>query len=169
RLLKAYHYGLLPVINDPDGVAVLESLLHAEDLASKPGGYVVDVIEEGALFPRKTPAEKYAYANYKTKQDDNLDKSWSDYQYGSKNQIINLESELSSKKSSYKGAGQFSVNREYVPSSLRVKDSGMSRLYEDLFQKPSRGTPTPEKTTRKMVPFRRALPRYWEPKDPAIL
>ena len=52
KILAAFHYDLLSEIQDPDGLAQLESLLHAEDFESKPGGFVVDTIEQGDLFPR---------------------------------------------------------------------------------------------------------------------
>lgn len=180
RLLTAYHYGLLAVINDADGIASLESLLHTEDFASRPGGYVVETIEEGDLFPKKTPAEKYAYANFKDRflmgetlaADQAQVRPLGVIQAQQRNQVLRLEDERTSEKATVKGVGQFSVNMRYVEAPLVMQQAGMTSLYNQLYKEgPAINdllNPT-IRPTRKLVPIRRALPRFWEPKDPAVL
>jgi hypothetical protein len=49
RVLEAFHYGLLPLLGESSGQAVLDSLLHSEDFCSKSGGFVIDRVGESYL------------------------------------------------------------------------------------------------------------------------
>lgn len=46
RMFSAFHYGLLPLVSSPDGLASLDQYLHDQTFSSSPGGSVTDTIEQ---------------------------------------------------------------------------------------------------------------------------
>ena len=166
RMLTAFHYGLLSTLQDPDGPAALESLLHSEDFQSKPGGFVVDMIEQGDYFPQQKPGRTYlnttvqAAAQPVTQQlKPNIVQQ----------PLYHLDSDIKTKPAFDDGTGRFGVNLEYARATLDAKVGALSDLYDDLLYDPDIKKNVYNPTPREKVAVRRAMPRFWEPKDPVLL
>lgn len=148
KILAAFHYGLLPELDKADGLAALETLLHGEDFGSKPGGYIVDTIEEGDLFPQAATSEAGAgQAGRAAKKD-------SRFGGGAR----------------FEGVGQYGIPTSRVEKRFVVSKRGFNEVLADHAHSvtPTAGERA-EQRPRKAVPLRRGMPRYWYPNDPVIL
>ncbi|HVE77347.1 MAG TPA: hypothetical protein VNA89_00670 [Gemmatimonadaceae bacterium] len=62
KVYAAFHSGLLAELDEPDGLSRLEAMLHSDDFASTPGGFVTETIAEGDVFTdparSETPSER---------------------------------------------------------------------------------------------------------------
>ena len=141
RLLNAQALGLLADVQQIDGLAKLESLLHAEDFESQPGGYIVDTVEEGDLIPEQGGSESRnkPFPGRKRK--------------GTSNNFQGTKT----------AAGGHKERRPTAPKVMyghTMADLKESMQGRDL---------TLAKNPRKIRAVKNPLPRYWEPKDPVIL
>lgn len=151
RIFNAYHYGMLPELQQPDGLAFLESMLHAADFESRPGGFVTETIKQGDAFPNLSSSE----ANKVTLFDDPStsrkdDAAAAHYRtFGRKGTKFYKEKRIKR---------TFAFSRKDI--ALARDDQKRSRDPGYFQRKPN---------PRKTVTVRRAMPRYWAPKDPVIL
>ena len=141
RLLDAFATGALADLSQPSGLARLESLLHAEDFASSPGGFVVDQIEQGDLFP---PAA------------------------GSETPGTRGQSDAGLFKSRANESGQLKVQRSFFRA-----DASLAELREGM-QKPQKrpsksAGQAPGGQARRTETVRRAMPRWFQPRDPVLM
>ncbi len=141
RIYNGYHYGLLPELQQQDGLATLESLLHAEDFESQPGGFILDTISQGDLFPKLSSTESVP-----TKYD-TMDTSSS--------KIDALRTE---KLEAHAIKSRFYIRRDKI---VQAKDALLKIKDPFAFEKPIK--------PREQLTIRKAMPRYWQPKDPIIL
>ena len=151
RIFNAYHYGMLSELKQPDGLASLESLLHAEDFESRPGGFVTDTIEQGDAFPSLSSSE----ANTVTLL---------------KDPAISRENDSASvlyRSTKQNRAAIYREKRTRRVFAFSRKDIALARDGLQIARDPGSSLPGPN--PRKTVTIRRAMPRYWEPKDPVIL
>ena len=151
RIFNAYHYGMLSEIKQTDGLASLESLLHGADFESRPGGFVSDTIEQGDAFPSLSSSE----ANTVTLL---------------KDPAASRENDTASvqyRKTGGKRGAVYKEKRTRRVFAFSRKDIALARDGLQIARDPGyfhRGA-----NPRKTVTIRRAMPRYWEPKDPVIL
>jgi hypothetical protein len=139
ELLIGFQYGLLQQLDDPDGLAALEALLHAEDFDARPGEIAVDMIEEGDLLSVETPP------------------------------LPRTPVDLDRKQIDQRGIGNAQINFAFEPAIMRARTDSISELtYRVLADKLDIEAPIKRKP-RATVPFRRAMPRYWSPKDPVVM
>lgn len=151
RIFNAYHYGMLSELQQPDGLASLESLLHGADFESRPGGFVTDTIEQGDAFPSLSSSEANTVTLFK------------DPAASPENDTTSVKY----RKSAWSRAAVYKEKRTRRVFALSRKDIALARDDLQLARDPGyfhRGA-NPQKT----VTIRRAMPRYWEPKDPVIL
>jgi hypothetical protein len=144
RLLDAFATGALSELSQQSGLARLESHLHAEDFSSLPGGFVVDQIEQGDAFAPASGAETP----------------------GAPRQSVPA------------GAGQdrfgtFSVpsikaQRRFFKAGASVSDL-QQRLDQGSSGAAARPGQAPAAQARATETVRRALPRWFEPRDPVLL
>ncbi len=188
KILAAFHYDLLNEIQDPDGLAQLESLLHAEDFESKTGGFVVDTIEQGDLFPRDSgdvarevvhirdfwlPTYSFTEAVPSSPASELLASAVAiDRGTSSKEKALKWASTMKADDSAtgYLGTG-IRVEKSYQSQPLRAQRGSfveatarIDASVADVIQ----GAKLKQRP-RKTVAFRRARPRYWEPHEPVIL
>jgi hypothetical protein len=143
RTLAAFHHGSLSDLSLQSGIARLESTLHAEDFTSSPGGFVVSEIEQGDMFP---PAS------------------------GSENSV---------RPSAARGTTDDARTTEILISKTFY---GAGLALADLVQKVQRGADSagaaaraeapggaPAGSPRRTETVRRAMPRWYEPRDPVVL
>ena len=144
RLLDAFATGALADLSQPSGLARLESLLHGEDFSSSPGGFVVDQIEQGDMFSPTAGAETPSTPRAKAKPGDGLDAS------------------------SQRSKAQLQVRRSFYRS-----DSTIGELREAMLRPDKRpGTSAaqaPGAQPRTTETVRRAMPRWFQPRDPMLL
>ncbi|MBV1921068.1 MAG: hypothetical protein KUG73_10325, partial [Pseudomonadales bacterium] len=150
RIYNSYHYGMLPELQEQDGLAMLESLLHSEDFESRPGGFVTDSIMEGDAFPNLSSTE----ANQIKKSPQ-----------ANKRPIA----QKTGKQAAWDRKKNSGEKNKTIKSTFYVRKDHIVYAKEDIIkrrgQPPFRKTPTP----RRSVAIRKAMPRYWQPKDPVIL
>ncbi|PCJ46306.1 MAG: hypothetical protein COA99_02990 [Moraxellaceae bacterium] len=164
RIYNSHHYGLLPEIQQQDGLATLESLLHSEDFESRPGGFVTDSIMEGDLFPNLssteanrvkpgpfTPPSRKPFDKYHKQRTPNA-KTVREIKRNNSN-IPNIPNSHTSPNNA-----TFTIKRYDI---TLVKEELQQIINPNLFTR----MPKP----RKSVAIRKAMPRYWQPKDPVIL
>lgn len=148
KILAAFHYGLLPELDKPDGLAALETLLHSEDFGSKPGGFIVDTIEQGDLFPQAATSEG---GDRKTGRTAKIDS-----RFGGTTR--------------FEGVGQYGISTARVEKKFVVSKRGFNEILADNALSL---TPSAEERAklrpRRSIPLRRSMPRYWYPNDPVIL
>ena len=144
RIYNGYHYGLLPELQEQDGLATLESLLHSEDFESQPGGFVTDTIMEGDAFPDLSSSEANSIERKKV---------W--------------EHQGRKQKSTVKKDDK--KTRSNVKSRFFVRKDGMALTKENMLKKANPDTFKRKAKPRKSVAIRKSMPRYWQPKDPVIL
>ncbi|MBU1169193.1 MAG: hypothetical protein KKD44_06470 [Proteobacteria bacterium] len=149
RIYNAYHYGMLPELRQQDGLALVESLLHAEDFESRPGGYVTEKIDQGDLFPSLSSRQ----ANRVTHKDN-------PYARETKENIQTLKSAAEEKLT--KKAPD--VKREF-----RTSRNDITRVRDRMQWVDNQDLSGHVVNTRKSIGVRRAMPRYFEPKDPVLL
>ncbi|MCF6282851.1 MAG: hypothetical protein L3J28_11705 [Candidatus Polarisedimenticolaceae bacterium] len=141
RIYNGYHYGLLPELQQQDGLATLESLLHAEDFESQPGGFILDSISQGDLFPKLSSTEtvrtKYNTIDASSSKVDAL-------------KTATLEERAIESR--------FYIHRDEI---VQAKDALLKARDPFAFEKPIK--------PREKITIRKAMPRYWQPKDPIIL
>lgn len=144
RIYNGYHYGLLPELQQQDGLATLESLLHSEDFKSQPGGFVTDSIMEGDAFPNLSSSEANAIE---------------------RNTVDNFRGR-EQKKAAKKGNNRANSK---VKSRFYVRKDDVTVTKENMRQKANPYLYKRKAKMRKSVAIRKAMPRYWQPKDPVIL
>ena len=144
RIYNAYHYGLLPELQEQDGLATLESLLHSEDFESQPGGFVTDTIMDGDAFPDLSSSEANSIERKKV---------WK--HRGRRQKSATKKDEKTS--------------RSTVRSRFFVRKDGLALTKENIRQKANPEFFKRKPRPRKSVAIRKAMPRYWQPKDPVIL
>jgi hypothetical protein len=192
RILSAFHYGLLDQLSDPDGLAALESLLHSEDFVPKPGGFMIDFIEQGDLFPRTARSEGgklrasrgevvatkertyQAWSTLPVERDDlDIRKHTvggdaqahrtvrATYRHASANpEHLNVRA---------RSASETTV-RAYKDTPITAPGGGAGLLAEQVRERFGGNLPTlTDSVKRRKVATRRALPRFWEPRDPVVL
>jgi len=145
RVLDAFATGALPELSQQSGLARLEALLHAEDFASRPGGFVVDRIEQGDAFAPASGAE--TPPPYRSN--------------GAAGLFAGIKDAVE-----IRGGGQ--VKRKFFRAGASMKE-----LQEDLEtddDKPrARAGDAPTQQSRRWESVRRPLPRWFEPRDPVLL
>jgi hypothetical protein len=182
RVLSAFHHGLLAQIQQPDGLGVLESFLHAEDFQSKPGGFYEDQIEQGDIFPDQSPTDKgkikaligrlyEAHSQITLDRDQGVKAPPATKSVGSQDKLrLAPETGGSYQGLRQQGPGQ-SVLRTYIPATFgQTSDKALAELNEEVRQRDE--TPANQQTAgnrRRLETVRRALPRFWEPRDPVVL
>ena len=148
RIYNAYHYGMLPELQQRDGLALIESLLHAEDFESRPGGYVTETIEQGDIFHSLSSSE----AGRVTLKDN---------PYSEKTRETYPQAKANAKAETLKTT--IRSKREFSTSKKDIS------LVRERLEWDRRDLSTQAPNARKSIGIRRAMPRYWEPKDPVIL
>jgi len=140
RLLDAFACGALGDLSQQSGLAKLESQLHAEDFASIPGGFVVDTVEQGDSFPPASGSETPPVPG-STRRDEG--------------EVFTLPSGL---------AG--GVKRKFFQTS-----SSMQALHAQLgpAQASAPAGSAPAAQPRSSETVRRAMPRWYQPRDPVVL
>ena len=141
RLLDAFATGALSDLSQSSGLARLESLLHGEDFASSPGGFVVDQIEQGDLFAPSA---------------------------GSETPGTRGQTDKGLLKTQDSDTRQLKVQRSFFRA-----DASLSELRERM-QNPGKrpgGTAgqAPAGRPRTTETVRRAMPRWFQPRDPVLL
>lgn len=149
RVFNAYHYGMLPELQQQDGLALVESLLHSEDFESRPGGFVTDTIMQGDAFPNLSSSEANRV-------------SWLDDIPAKEKSKTNRDYTLKTKKTVH--TKKPAVKRVF---STQKKDISLVRDRQAMAMDPAAFVRVVN--SRKPVAVRRAMPRYWEPKDPVVL
>lgn len=151
RTLAAFHHGSLSDLALESGIMRLESTLHAEDFTSRPGGFVVAEIEQGDMFPPASGSENSPRPPGRSAKFDVFDKT----QLGVQKKF-------------------FSVGLELGQVAERVSSSGGGNGRRDE----DGGTPSrapappgsaPAGAPRRTETVRRAMPRWYEPRDPVVL
>lgn len=141
RLLDAFATGALSDLSQQSGLAQLESHLHAEDFSSLPGGFVVEQIEQGDQFAPASGAETPPAPS----------------------QTV-LPGSGQSRGDKYAGSGG-KVKRRYYRAGASLQE-----LQEDLSDGPKRGAGSaPAAQPRATETVRRAMPRWFQPRDPVLL
>jgi len=164
KLYAAFHYGLLSEIQERDGLANLESLLHSEDFESRPGGFVTDTIMQGDAFPDLSSDEankiKMSGSSISARE-----KTFADYDTSTMHYRTAAEAQPESgQPESVHGRSKGQVQRKF---SIKKEDITITRDRHDFFVNPEGAANIAN--PRKAITIRRAMPRFWEPKDPVIL
>ncbi|MBL8329115.1 MAG: hypothetical protein JNJ71_09710 [Rubrivivax sp.] len=154
RLLDAFACGAMSDLSQPSGLARLESQLHAEDFSSRPGGFVVDTLEQGDAFVTSSGAE----------------------------------SPPAPRASG--GGGQASLNpaakglSDVAGVKVRTRfyraDSTLQMLHDAMggpsgpsgpssADRPAPAGSAPASAPRTRETVRRAMPRWYQPRDPVLL
>ncbi|MCP4427245.1 MAG: hypothetical protein GY803_22380 [Chloroflexi bacterium] len=172
KILSAFHYGMLPELSQPDGLATLESLLHGEDFVSKPGGFVVDTIDEGDLFPQRARSEvapNQISQPVARKRSGNVSLA-KETELKAKSSPAFYVLEDEPKAAAYDGIGRYGVNLSFQKEKFAVQDKPFANILAEynpsVIEKVGNAF---RKRPRRRVPIRRAMPRYFEPRDPVIL
>lgn len=144
RLLDAFATGALADLSQQSGLARLESQLHAEDFSSLPGGFVIDQIQQGDAFALASGAETPAPP----------------------------------RGTAPPGSGSTRGDK-YAGAAIRVQRSffkagaGLSELQQRMSD--NGGKPVahpgqaPSAQARATETVRRAMPRWFQPRDPVLL
>lgn len=146
RTMAAFHAGALPELSLDSGIARLESALHADDFTSKPGGFVLGEIEQGDMFPPASGVESSARPS---------------------NRSAPTGSTGSGTKSKFDA---LKVERTFFRANATL-----SELIEGVSS--SAGSPAatslpgaaPAGNPRRTETVRRAMPRWYQPRDPVVL
>jgi len=144
RLLDAFATGALSELSQQSGLARLESHLHAEDFSSLPGGFVVDQIQQGDAFAPASAAETPSAPRHTAPAGAGRDR----------NEKF--------------AASQIKAQRRFFKAGASVHEL-QQRLDEDPDQPKSRASQAPAAQPRATETVRRALPRWFEPRDPVLL
>ncbi len=142
RLLDAFATGAIGELSQPSGLARLESTLHAEDFASRPGGFVVDRIEQGDAFAPASGAETAAAPRF------------TDPSAGS-GKLLDQRFIKS--------------QRSFFKAGATVQELHQRMREDDGDAKRPRPGAAPQAQARGTETVRRALPRWFEPRDPVLL
>lgn len=141
RLLDAFATGALSDLSQQSGIARLENHLHAEDFSSMPGGFVVDQIEQGDQFAPASGAETPPAPRHTAQAGDGVVRG--DKYEGR---------EIKVKRSFYKAGATL--------QELQSSMSGSAKRAADA---------APQAQARRSETVRRAMPRWFEPRDPVLL
>ena len=177
KVAEAFHYGMLSALDESDGLAALESLLHSEDFASRPGGFVVEHIAEGDIVPRVEPRHVYAGARAEmigreiwaeSIRASDATRLLRDRPglYG----VSRTEGAVSARDTEEKKQEKKAPHFSYQQKPFLVEQASLAEMMAEHVLAPGAVAETEvEKHPRRLVPVRRAMPRYYEPKDPLIL
>jgi hypothetical protein len=143
RLLDAFATGALSDLSQQSGLARLESQLHAEDFSSLPGGFVVDQIQQGDAFAPASGAETPALPR------------------------------TSSPPGGGVARGDKTLAAIKVHRSFYKAGASLHELHQGLDEDPQKPKTQPGKApaaqARATETVRRAMPRWFEPRDPVLL
>lgn len=144
RLLDAFATGALSDLSQESGLARLESQLHAEDFSSLPGGFVVDQIQQGDAFAPASGAETPAPPRTTTPSGGGVTR-------GDKT----LGAAIKVQRSFYKAGASLHELQQ--------------RMEEDPQKPRTQPGKAPAAQARATETVRRAMPRWFEPRDPVLL
>ncbi len=142
RTLAAFHHGSLSDLALESGIARLESTLHAEDFTSRQGGFVVAEIEQGDMFPPASGSENSVRPPKNSGKFDKFDRT-----------------ELQVKRTWFKGGQSLAQASESVSGGSSSAPSSA----------PTPPGSAPAGNPRRTETVRRAMPRWYEPRDPVVL
>jgi len=143
RLVDAFSTGALADLGQPSGLARLEDLLHAEDFATRPGGFVLDQIEQGDLFP---PAS------------------------GSESPPVPGSTRREPESPLVKGLNKGFKEMAQPARKFFRADASMHELMAGLPGSSSqKADAAPQARPRTLETVRRAMPRWFEPRDPVVM
>jgi hypothetical protein len=143
RTMAAFHAGSLADLSLESGITRLEAAMHADDFTSKPGGFVLSEIEQGDLFPPASGVESEARPS-------------------------NRSAPSGSTNVTSRAFGTLKVERNFFRAGLSLSDlidstsSGGASTTQPPGQAPA-GSP------RRSETVRRAMPRWYQPRDPVVL
>lgn len=141
RLLDAFATGALSDLSQQSGIARLENHLHAEDFSSLPGGFVVEQIEQGDQFAPASGAETPPVPRQTAQPGDG---------------VARFE--------------QFAGKEIKVQRSFFKAGATLQELQQKLSGSPQRrAEAAPSAQARRTETLRRAMPRWFEPRDPVLL
>jgi hypothetical protein len=159
RLLEAFMLGGLRDLEQPDGQARVDALLHASAFASRDGGYVEEQIPQQALPPSTPPVPQGSV----TPDGPGIFKQPSDFTPGKVTDLAAVE-DTSVSAVSRIGSQAFVTKERF--SEISILKGGLSEAVHQLgtgASKPGPGIPAQNRTVK------RALPRLFQPSDPVIL
>lgn len=142
RTLAAFHHGSLTDLALESGIARLESTLHAEDFTSRQGGFVVSEIEQGDMFPPASGSENSVRPPKNAGKFDKFDRT-----------------ELQVKRTWFTGGQSLAQASESVHGGSSSAPSSA----------PTPSGSAPAGNPRRTETVRRAMPRWYEPRDPVVL
>lgn len=134
RMFAAFHYGILPLVSSPDGLASLDQYLHDQTFSSSPGGSVTDTIEQDDMSGEPMRAAMV--------------------------------------KAPAGGQSRIAVDAQFIHAGKRMDElaydarPGAAAQLEDILRVPMKSA---TERPRVMVQVQRALPRFFQPTDPALL
>lgn len=143
RTMAAFHSGALADLSLESGIARLESSMHSDDFTSTIGGFVLSEIEQGDLFPPASGVESSARPS-------------------------NRSAPESSGSSLFETVGSLKVSRNFFTAN-----AGLAELVDKIGGGESSTPQTPGEapagSPRRTETVRRAMPRWYQPRDPVVL
>jgi hypothetical protein len=141
RVMAAFHAGSLGDLSLEGGIARLEAALHADDFESSPGGFVLSDIEQGDMFPPASGSESRGRPAGTARE-----------------------------SAAASGMGKITeVSRQAKRSFFRTEQD-LAQVIESLAGRPRTGSAAaPAASPRRIETVRRAMPRWYQPRDPVVL
>jgi hypothetical protein len=157
RVLEAFMLGGLRDLEQPDGQARVDALLHASAFASRDGGYVEEQIPQQALPPSTSPVPQGSV------QPDGpgIFKQPSDFTRGKLIDVVAVKDTTASAVSKI-GSEAFLTKERF--SEVSILKGGLAEAVNRVVAGPSPPVIPVQNRTVK-----RALPRLFQPSDPVIL
>ena len=152
RTLAAFHHGSLNDLSLESGLTRLETTLHAEDFNASPGGFVVSELEQGDMFPPASNSENSVRPPQRTTGADATDAKG----FATEVRFFREDETLATLKNVVTGGNGSGSNGS----------GGKTRLENGA---PPPAGSAPAGNARRTETVRRAMPRWFQPRDPVVL
>ncbi|MGA9965996.1 MAG: hypothetical protein WBQ10_12420 [Terriglobales bacterium] len=157
RVLEAFLLGALRDLDQPDGQARVDALLHASAFATRDGGFVNDSITQQGLPPQTPPIPSTPV----TPSDAGIFA-----QAGGTQAAVNVGNQAVVDKT---GAAIQGISVAEGASEKILGSTVMTGRLSDTLRQITAGQQAPAPTPPSTITVKRGQPRYFEPADPVVL
>jgi hypothetical protein len=153
RTMAAFHAGSLGDLSLDSGITRLEAAMHADDFTSKPGGFTLAEIEQGDLFPPASGVESRARPSNRSAPVGSSPSKTSPVA------LLQVERTFFKANSTLADMIDATSRSQFVGSSAATGIPGAAAA----------GGSAPAGSPRRVETVRRAMPRWYQPRDPVVL